>query len=750
MSPRPAIFISAVSRELGSARQLVANTLTFLGYEPEWQDIFGTADGDLRAMLRRRIDACKGVVQLVGECYGAEPPSIDEQFGRVSYTQYEALYAVSKGKRVWYLFLEGNFPADPHEKEDEEKRALQEKYRAGLQAQSHLYHPLNNKEGLEASVLKLRDDLTQLRRGVRRWAAAVAILLGLSVFLSLWLLQSQQHSNEQQQQTNGQLQALQAKFDQLQQGVNAFAEVQNKVRQEQPGEKPDKLEQRTYEELGKQLGLDAATLKAQLPRFAEQLKKAPNATTYQRANAAYVDKDYNEAERLALTAATEALRSSPPNNPEAIKAFELAAWAAEKRIDYAEALDRLREAEKLTDHSRDGLEWARVQFAIAWVLQDQGRYRDAEPIFRQVLTERERLLGPEHPDTLAARHRLASSLDDQGRYPEAESEYRAVLTLEEKVLGSEHPTTLGTRNNLGNLLYEQGKYADAEKVYRDVLKLKEKVLGIDDPSTFKTKGNLASALDEEGKYSESVAEDRELLERQEKVLGAEHPDTLATLSNLADGLSQLGRYAEAETENRAVLKLKERVLGPEHPDTLITRSTLAEVLDQEGKYTEAEAEYRTVFKIRLKVLGAEHPETLVTRDGLAKVLAEQGQYAEAETEQRAVLELQEKIIGSEHPDTLETRNGLANTLAGEGKLADAEREYHLVLSVKEKVLGPEHPETLQCCFDLAACLRSEAQIQAASEFAQRAAEGARKVLGPDHPITKKYEQLQKELLAKTD
>ena len=67
MSPRPPIFISAVSKELRSARQLVANTLTFLGYEPEWQDIFSTEEGDLRGMLHRRVDACKGV----GQCYGA-------------------------------------------------------------------------------------------------------------------------------------------------------------------------------------------------------------------------------------------------------------------------------------------------------------------------------------------------------------------------------------------------------------------------------------------------------------------------------------------------------------------------------------------------------------------------------------------------------------------------------------------------------------------------------------------------------
>ena len=48
MTARPLIFISAVSRELRGARQFVANTLTFLGYEPVWQDIFGTESGDLR------------------------------------------------------------------------------------------------------------------------------------------------------------------------------------------------------------------------------------------------------------------------------------------------------------------------------------------------------------------------------------------------------------------------------------------------------------------------------------------------------------------------------------------------------------------------------------------------------------------------------------------------------------------------------------------------------------------------------
>src|SRR5664280_34596 len=149
MTSRPTIFVSAVSKELKAARQLVANTLQFLGYEPVWQDIFGTEQGDLRAMLRRQIDDCHGVVQLVGQRYGAEPTAPDERFGRVSYTQYEALYARSRGKKVWYLLLDETFPLEPQPPEPSEARELQAAYRRRLQEDSHLFHPLKNLESLE-------------------------------------------------------------------------------------------------------------------------------------------------------------------------------------------------------------------------------------------------------------------------------------------------------------------------------------------------------------------------------------------------------------------------------------------------------------------------------------------------------------------------------------------------------------------------------------------------------------------------
>lgn len=77
--------------------------------------------------------------------------------------------------------MDEGFVTDPHEKEPDEQEKLQSDYRARIKAESHLYHPLTSREGLEASVLKLRDDLSRLRRGLRRWGAAVATLLVLTV-----------------------------------------------------------------------------------------------------------------------------------------------------------------------------------------------------------------------------------------------------------------------------------------------------------------------------------------------------------------------------------------------------------------------------------------------------------------------------------------------------------------------------------------------------------------------------------------
>jgi tetratricopeptide (TPR) repeat protein len=593
--------------------------------------------------------------------------------------------------------------------------------------------PLELQNRIRALKAGLSNPARPRRDRLKRWSLFGASLLVMIVALCVLFLASQRHAEEQ-------MRALQSKVDKLQKGVESFVDAQNKVRQWEVSQKPDQLDRATYEELGRELGIDPVVLEKQLPRFAEELKKSPKATSYERANDAYVGKDYNEAERLALVAADEAKTATPPKTSEAIKAFELAAWAADSRIGYADGMTHLREAERLTDRVRDPEEWARVQSAIALVLNHQGHYREEEPILVQVVNERERTLGPQHPDTLSARHRLALAFERENKHVDAEREGRSVLALREKVLGPEHPDTLNTRRNLALVLEHEGKYAEAENEYRAVLVLQDKLLGPEHSDTLTTRDNLALALEEQGKYAKAELEFRAVLALREKALGPDRPETLRTRNNLALSLEEQGEYAKAEAEYRALVAIAERVLGPEHPITLGARDDLGLVLSEQGKYADAETEFRAVLVRAEKVLGPENPDTLATRDNLAVAVEHQGKYGDAERELRTVLSLEEKVLGPQDPNTLQVRRDLAVDLYEEAKYTESETELRNVLALMEKVNGATHPETLQTCFDLALCLHAEDNTAEAKTLAERAAKGAQELLGIEHPDTKKYRQ----------
>jgi hypothetical protein len=75
----------------------------------------------------------------------------------------------------------------------------------------------------------------------------------------------------------------------------------------------------------------------------------------------------------------------------------------------------------------------------------------ALPLYRRALESCERVLGPEHPDTLGSLNNLAGCLWALGDAAGALPLYRRALESSERVLGPEHPTTATFRNNLAML-----------------------------------------------------------------------------------------------------------------------------------------------------------------------------------------------------------------------------------------------------------------------------------------------------------
>ncbi|KAF5235111.1 hypothetical protein FAUST_7283 [Fusarium austroamericanum] len=142
----------------------------------------------------------------------------------------------------------------------------------------------------------------------------------------------------------------------------------------------------------------------------------------------------------------------------------------------------------------DQLNQANVASKTGWFLYLRGEYKTAETMYQRALQARQKVLGPEHPDTLASIGHLGLILESLGRYEEAELMHRRDLEGSEKVLGPEHPDTLTGINNLGSALASLGRYEDAAVMHRRALEAREKVLGPEHPDTLISVSHLGLTL----------------------------------------------------------------------------------------------------------------------------------------------------------------------------------------------------------------------------------------------------------------
>ena len=137
-----------------------------------------------------------------------------------------------------------------------------------------------------------------------------------------------------------------------------------------------------------------------------------------------------------------------------------------------------------------------------WLYQ-VGAYTPMVTISELVLAASERVLGPEHPDTLASRNNLAAGYRAVGRHQDAITLDEQTLTTRERVLGPEHPDTLTSRNNLANGYQAVGRHQDAITLHEQTLTTRERVLGPEHPDTLTSRSNLADGYREVGRAKDA-------------------------------------------------------------------------------------------------------------------------------------------------------------------------------------------------------------------------------------------------------
>jgi hypothetical protein len=123
---------------------------------------------------------------------------------------------------------------------------------------------------------------------------------------------------------------------------------------------------------------------------------------------------------------------------------------------------------------------------IADYLGAGGSYAAARDLQHRIADARERILGPEHPDTLMARIRLVNWKGEAGDAARARDLYAALIPVCEHVFGTEHPSTLTSRNNHARWTGKAGNAAGARDMLAHLLPMRERVLGSEHRDTLAT------------------------------------------------------------------------------------------------------------------------------------------------------------------------------------------------------------------------------------------------------------------------
>ena len=122
-----------------------------------------------------------------------------------------------------------------------------------------------------------------------------------------------------------------------------------------------------------------------------------------------------------------------------------------------------------------------------WALHHLNELGDSMPqaiaVGEPLLDDAERVLGPDHPSTMASRSCLANAYQDAGRAAEAIGLHQQALAAQERVLGPDHSNTLTSRSNLATAYRDAGRAAEAIPLHERTLADRERVLGPDHPDT---------------------------------------------------------------------------------------------------------------------------------------------------------------------------------------------------------------------------------------------------------------------------
>jgi tetratricopeptide (TPR) repeat protein len=324
-------------------------------------------------------------------------------------------------------------------------------------------------------------------------------------------------------------------------------------------------------------------------------------------------------------------------------------------------------------------------------LFEQGRFRDATEIARQVVAIHKDVVGDQHPLYASSLSNLASLMREQGDLRNARSLNEQALEIRKRTLGERHPLYANSLNNLAELFEAEGDYARAEPLLGQAVEICKQTFGERHPTYALSLNNLASLLQAEGDSARARLLYTKVLAVMRGAHAERHPSYATMLNNLASLLAMEGDHAGAQPLLEHAHVLARQTMGEHHPGYANCLNNLAMLLKEEGNFAGAKPMLEQALAVRRETLGEHHPNYAVSLNGLATLLEAERDFDGARARLEQAVVIRKEALGEHNAEYAESLNNIALLLEDQGKFAEAKPLLERALAVRKEALGERHP-----------------------------------------------------------
>ena len=192
---------------------------------------------------------------------------------------------------------------------------------------------------------------------------------------------------------------------------------------------------------------------------------------------------------------------------------------------------------------------------------------------------------------LASAHQNIDEINDGEHLDRAEELYEEGLALAEKVLGPDHPDTINILSNYSTVMYRRGRIDQAIRFGERVVAHSRRTLGATHHTTIRQAHNLAGSYDNVGRAEEAERIYRETLAHSIERYGEIHRYTALCRNEFGKFLLRADRL-EGFEQMEAASVIFARVFGQAHPQTIMTLYLLRVIYED----MEPASDYRAAIR----------------------------------------------------------------------------------------------------------------------------------------------------------